>query len=101
MEEKDAKMSETPKAAELLEAESTEVLEETLIEVDEIKTKESLGYRVYDVKYKWSDNKNNVRDDRLQFLAYCFIYGVRGEIEDEDERQEKEKITRGGLKKWM
>lgn len=40
MEEKDAKMSETPKAAELLEAESTEVLEETLIEVDEIETKE-------------------------------------------------------------
>lgn len=52
---------------------------------DEIKTKESLGYRVYDVKYKWSDNKNNARDDRLQFLAYCFIYGVRGEIEDEDD----------------
>lgn len=47
--------------------------------------KNPLGYRVYDVKYKWSDNKNNVRDDRLQFLAYCFIYGVRGEIEDEDD----------------
>ena len=31
------------------------------------------------------NNKNNVRDDRLQFLAYCFIYGVRGEIEDEDD----------------
>lgn len=51
-------------------------------EDDKIKTK---GYRVYDVKYKWSDNKNNARDDRLQFLAYCFIYGVRGEIEDEDD----------------
>lgn len=50
-----------------------------------IKTKKSSGYRVYDVKYKWSDNKNNARDDRLQFLAYCFIYGVRGEIEDEDD----------------
>ena len=64
---------------------------------DEIKTKTSLGYRVYDVKYKkykWiknkdnkinKNNKNNARDDRLQFLAYCFIYGVRGEIEDEDD----------------
>lgn len=51
---------------------------------DEIKTKESLGYRVYDVKYKWSDNKNNARDDRLQFLAYCFIYGVRGKITKKD-----------------
>ncbi len=64
---------------------------------DKIKTK---GYRVYDVKYKWINNKdnkdnknnknnknikNNARDDRLQFLAYCFIYGVRGEIEDEDD----------------
>lgn len=64
---------------------------------DEIKTKTFWGYRVYDVKYKkykWinnkdnknnKNNKNNVRDDRLQFLAYCFIYGVRGEIEDEDD----------------
>ena len=60
-------------------------------EDDKIKTK---GYRVYDVKYKWINNKdnknnknikNNARDDRLQFLAYCFIYGVRGEIEDEDD----------------
>lgn len=67
---------------------------------DEIKTKKSWGYRVYDVKYKWINNKdnkdnknnknnknikNNARDDRLQFLAYCFIYGVRGEIVDEDD----------------
>lgn len=52
---------------------------------DEIKTKTSLGYRVYDVKYKYIDKSNNARDDRLQFLAYCFIYGVRGEIEDEDD----------------
>lgn len=50
-----------------------------------IKTKESWGYRVYDVKYKYIDMSNNARDDRLQFLAYCFIYGVRGEIEDEDD----------------
>lgn len=49
---------------------------------DKIKTK---GYRVYDVKYKYIDMSNNARDDRLQFLAYCFIYGVRGEIEDEDD----------------
>ena len=51
-------------------------------EDDKIKTK---GYRVYDVKYKYIDMSNNARDDRLQFLAYCFIYGVRGEIEDEDD----------------
>lgn len=51
---------------------------------DKIKTK---GYRVYDVKYKWinnEDNKNNARDDRLQFLAYCLIYGVRGKITKKD-----------------
>lgn len=51
-------------------------------EDDKIKTK---GYRVYDVKYKYIDMSNNARDDRLQFLAYCFIYGVRGEIVDEDD----------------
>ena len=51
---------------------------------DEIKTKTSWGYRVYDVKYKWSDNKNNARDDRLQFLAYCLIYGIIGEIKEKD-----------------
>lgn len=50
-------------------------------EDDKIKTK---GYRVYDVKYKYIDMSNNARDDRLQFLAYCFIYGVRGKIEDEN-----------------
>lgn len=50
-------------------------------EDDKIKTK---GYRVYDVKYKWSDNKNNARDDRLQFLAYCLIYGIIGEIKEKD-----------------
>lgn len=49
---------------------------------DEIKTKTSLGYRVYDVKYKYIDKSNNARDDRLQFLAYCFIYGVRGKPEN-------------------
>lgn len=51
---------------------------------DEIETKTSLGYRVYDVKYKWINKSNNARDDRLQFLAYCFIYGVRGKITKKD-----------------
>lgn len=50
-------------------------------EDDKIKTK---GYRVYDVKYKYIDMSNNARDDRLQFLAYCFIYGVRGKITKKD-----------------
>lgn len=40
-------------------------------------------YRVYDVKYKITNNNPN-RDDRLQFLAYCFMYGVKGLEETKD-----------------
>jgi hypothetical protein len=41
--------------------------------------KEEKFYRIYDVKYKWSKNKNSknknsARDDRLQLLAYEFMY---------------------------
>ena len=33
-------------------------------------------YRVYDVKYKKPCESTGIRNDRLQFLAYCFMYGV-------------------------
>lgn len=33
-------------------------------------------YRVYDVKYKKTCESTGIRNDRLQFLAYCFMYGV-------------------------
>jgi hypothetical protein len=36
--------------------------------------KEEKFYRIYDVKYKWSENKKSARDDRLQLLAYEFMY---------------------------
>ena len=35
-----------------------------------------LFYRVYDVKYKKPCESTGIRNDRLQFLAYCFMYGV-------------------------
>lgn len=46
-----------------------------------------LFYRVYDVKYKkpCESSNSSIRNDRLQFLAYCFMYGVtkRSDIEKE------------------
>lgn len=44
-----------------------------------------LFYRVYDVKYKKPCESTGIRNDRLQFLAYCFMYGVtkRSDIEKE------------------
>lgn len=33
-------------------------------------------YRVYDVKYKKTCESTGIRNDRLQLLAYCFMYGV-------------------------
>lgn len=43
-----------------------------------------LFYRVYDVKYKPPCKSTGIRNDRLQFLAYCFMYGVtrRDDIEE-------------------
>lgn len=37
-------------------------------------------YRVYDVKYKNPCESTGIRNDRLQFLAYCFMYGVSYDV---------------------
>ena len=40
------------------------------------KNTKPLFYRVYDVKYKKPCESTGIRNDRLQFLAYCFMYCV-------------------------
>lgn len=37
-------------------------------------------YRVYDVKYKNPCESTGIRNDRLQFLAYCFMYGISYDV---------------------
>lgn len=39
-----------------------------------------LFYRVYDVKYKKPCESTGIRNDRLQFLAYCFMYGISYDV---------------------
>lgn len=39
-----------------------------------------LFYRIYDVKYKSPCKSTGIRNDRLQFLAYCFMYGVSNSV---------------------
>lgn len=43
-------------------------------------------YRIYDAKYK--DTSNTNRDDRLQFLAYCFLYNIGGCNEEKNSKDE-------------
>ena len=48
-----------------------------------------LFYRVYDVKYKKPCKSTGIRNDRLQFLAYCFMYGVSYDVTKQSDIEEK------------
>lgn len=45
-----------------------------------------LFYRVYDVKYKPPCESTGTRNDRLQFLAYCFMYGVSNSVTKQNKK---------------
>ena len=45
-----------------------------------------LFYRVYDVKYKNPCESTGIRNDRLQFLAYCFMYGVSNSVTKQNKK---------------
>lgn len=57
-------------------------------------------YRVYDVKYKNPCESTGIRNDRLQFLAYCFMYGISYDVTKQNYIEKKLDIKNTDDTNW-